>query len=41
MDTVYVSGTMKAARYSSADMGVSGYEIKSAAVERFVPKQPQ
>ncbi len=41
MDTVYVSGTLKAARYSSADMGVSGYEIKSAAVERFVPKQPQ
>ena len=41
MDTVYVSGTLKAARYSSVDMGVSGYEIKSASVERFVPKQPQ
>jgi hypothetical protein len=41
MDTVYVSGTLKAARYSSVDMGVSGYEIKSAAVERFVAKQPQ
>jgi hypothetical protein len=27
MDTVYVSGTLKAARYNSADMGVSGYEI--------------
>lgn len=41
MDTVYVSGTLKAARYSSVDMGVSGYEIKSAAVERFVARQPQ
>ena len=41
MDTVYVSGTLKAARYASADMGVSGYEIASAAVERFTPKQPQ
>lgn len=41
MDTVYVSGTLKAARYASADMGVSGYEIASAAVERFVPRQPQ
>ncbi|KQW55260.1 DUF3299 domain-containing protein [Variovorax sp. Root411] len=41
MDTVYVSGTLKAARYSSADMGVSGYEIKSASVERFVAKQAQ
>ncbi|RSZ34301.1 MULTISPECIES: DUF3299 domain-containing protein [unclassified Variovorax] len=41
MDTVYVSGMLKAARYSSVDMGVSGYEIQSAAVERFVPKQPQ
>ncbi|WP_422085836.1 DUF3299 domain-containing protein [Variovorax sp.] len=41
MDTVYVSGTLKAARYASADMGVSGYEIAAAAVERFVPRQPQ
>ncbi|HEX7866454.1 MAG TPA: DUF3299 domain-containing protein [Variovorax sp.] len=41
MDTVYVSGMLKAARYSSVDMGVSGYEIQSAAVERFVAKQPQ
>ncbi len=41
MDTVYVSGTLKAARYTSADMGVSGYEIASAAVERFTPKQLQ
>ncbi|MFM9922469.1 DUF3299 domain-containing protein [Variovorax sp. H27-G14] len=41
MDTVYVTGTLKAARYTSADMGVSGYEIASAAVERFTPKQPQ
>jgi hypothetical protein len=41
MDTVYVSGTLKAARYASVDMGVSGYEIASAAVERFTPKQPQ
>ena len=41
MDTVYVSGTLKAARFNSADMGVSGYEIASAAVERFTPKQPQ
>lgn len=41
MDTVYVSGTLKAARYASADMGVSGYEIASATVERFVPRQPQ
>ena len=36
MDTVKVSGVLKAARYASADMGVSGYEIKSASVERFV-----
>jgi uncharacterized protein len=36
MDTVRVSGLLKAARYSSADMGVSGYEIKSASVEAFV-----
>jgi len=36
MDTVRVSGLLKAARYSSADMGVSGYEIKSASVEPFV-----
>jgi len=41
MDTVKVSGILKAARYASADMGVSGYEIKSAAVERFVPAQPK
>ena len=37
MDTVRVSGLLKAARYSSVDMGVSGYEIKSASVEPFVP----
>jgi len=36
MDTVRVSGLLKAARFSSADMGVSGYEIKSASVEPFV-----
>jgi hypothetical protein len=36
MDTVRVSGLLKAARYSSADMGVSGYEIRSASVEPFV-----
>ncbi|SDH45174.1 hypothetical protein SAMN05444748_101391 [Variovorax sp. OV700] len=36
MDTVRVSGLLKAARYSSVDMGVSGYEIKSASVEPFV-----
>jgi len=36
MDTVRVSGLLKAARYASADMGVSGYEIKSASVEPFV-----
>ena len=36
MDTVRVSGLLKAARYSSVDMGVSGYEIKSASVESFV-----
>lgn len=41
MDTVYVSGTLKAARFNSVDMGVSGYEIASAAVERFTPKQAQ
>ena len=41
MDTVYVSGTLKAARYASADMGVSGYEIASATVDPFVPRQPQ
>lgn len=41
MDTVFVSGTLKAARYASADMGVSGYEIASATVESFVPRQPQ
>lgn len=41
MDTVHVSGTLKAARFNSVDMGVSGYEIVSAAVERFTPKQPQ
>jgi hypothetical protein len=40
MDTVKVSGVLKAARYASVDMGVSGYEIKSAAVERFVATQP-
>lgn len=39
MDTVKVSGILKAARYASADMGVSGYEITSASVERFVPRQ--
>ncbi|QOF80742.1 DUF3299 domain-containing protein [Variovorax sp. 38R] len=39
MDTVRVSGTLKAARYASADMGVSGYEIASAAVERLVVTQ--
>ena len=38
MDTVKVGGVLKAARYASADMGVSGYEISQAAVERFVPK---
>ena len=37
MDTVRVSGLLKAARFSSVDMGVSGYEIKSASVEPFVP----
>ena len=37
MDTVRVSGLLKAARYSSVDMGVSGYEIRSASVEPFVP----
>ena len=36
MDTVKVSGVLKAARYSSVDMGVSGYEIAGASVERFV-----
>lgn len=36
MDTVKVSGVLKAARYASADMGVSGYEITGASVERFV-----
>ena len=40
MDTVKVSGVLKAARYASADMGVSGYEIKSASVERFVAAGP-
>jgi hypothetical protein len=40
MDTVKVSGILKAARYASADMGVSGYEIKAASVERFVAAQP-
>jgi len=40
MDTVKVSGILKAARYASADMGVSGYEISPASVERFVPKRP-
>lgn len=39
MDTVRVSGTLKAARYASADMGVSGYEIASAAVERVTVTQ--
>lgn len=39
MDTVRVSGTLKAARYASADMGVSGYEIASAAVERVAVTQ--
>ncbi|WP_180839018.1 DUF3299 domain-containing protein [Variovorax sp. RO1] len=39
MDTVRVSGMLKAARYASADMGVSGYEIASAAVERLVVTQ--
>jgi uncharacterized protein len=38
MDTVHVRGTLRAARYASADMGVSGYEIRSAAVEPFVAK---
>jgi len=37
MDTVRVSGLLKAARYASVDMGVSGYEIKSASVEPFSP----
>ncbi|MBT2335069.1 DUF3299 domain-containing protein [Variovorax paradoxus] len=36
MDTVRVSGLLKAARYASADMGVSGYEIKLASVEPVV-----
>ncbi|QNK66170.1 DUF3299 domain-containing protein [Variovorax sp. PAMC26660] len=36
MDTVKVSGVLRAARYASADMGVSGYEITGASVERFV-----
>jgi hypothetical protein len=40
MDTVKVSGILKAARYASVDMGVSGYEIKAASVERFVAAQP-
>ncbi len=40
MDTVKVSGIIKAARYASADMGVSGYEISPASVERFAPPQP-
>jgi len=38
MDTVHVSGTLKAARFSSADMGVSGYEIRAATVEPFAAK---
>lgn len=41
MDTVRVSGILKAARYASADMGVSGYEISAAAVERFTPRSAQ
>ena len=40
MDTVKVSGILKAARHASADMGVSGYEIKTASVERFVAAGP-
>jgi hypothetical protein len=36
MDTVKVSGVLKAARHASVDMGVSGYEIAGASVERFV-----
>jgi hypothetical protein len=40
MDTVKVSGILKAARYASVDMGVSGYEIKTASVERFVAARP-
>jgi hypothetical protein len=40
MDTVKVGGILKAARYASADMGVSGYEIKAASVERFVAARP-
>ncbi|MCY1558119.1 hypothetical protein D9M68_950260 [compost metagenome] len=39
LDTVRVSGTLKAARYASADIGVSGYEIASATVERLVVTQ--
>lgn len=41
MDTVKVGGVLKAARYNSADMGVSGYEITGASVERFVEAGPQ
>jgi hypothetical protein len=35
MDTVWVSGTLRAARADSA-MGASGYRLESAAVEKYV-----
>ena len=35
MDTVWVTGTLKAARGDSA-MGASGYRLESAAVEKYV-----
>jgi hypothetical protein len=40
MDAVWVTGVLKAQRLDSA-MGVSGYQIQGAQVERYVaPKRP-
>ena len=41
MDTVWVSGTLEAARFNSGEMGVSGYQLKQARVEPYTEKPPQ
>ncbi|MGJ7494327.1 DUF3299 domain-containing protein [Variovorax sp. RT4R15] len=41
MDTVWVSGTLEAARFNSGEMGVSGYRLKQARVEPYTEKPPQ
>ncbi len=41
MDTVWISGTLEAARFNSGEMGVSGYQVKQARIEPYTEKPPK